>query len=395
MAALYLHIPFCERKCSYCDFYSIESLKYIEPFVVSLRKEIELRRTSATDVPITSIFFGGGTPSLLHPTHIDTLLADLHRGWNIASDAEITMECNPGTVSLASLQGYRAAGVNRLSFGVQSFHQDELAFLQRIHSAEDAAEAMRLARQAGFSNVNMDVMFALPNQSIESFATSLQRLLELHPDHVSAYSLIFEHGTPLYSQLKKGLVTPQAEEVDAAMYALAMTKLTNAGYRQYEVSNFAKSGKECRHNLTYWHAEDHWSFGPSAHGRLGTTRYCNQRSLTAWSKSIEQGRLPQATVETLSPQQQLEEFVFLHLRSDGLPIDRTRQLFGIDVEDVLQPHLRYWREADMVRISNDSIALTSEGYRVCDEITVQALDCIDHSTRMASAINIPAARRDG
>lgn len=395
MAALYLHIPFCERKCSYCDFYSIESLKYIEPFVATLHREIALRAASATNAPITSIFFGGGTPSLLQPDHISSLLSSLRSSWNVQPDVEITMECNPGTVSAASLEGYRAAGVNRLSFGVQSFHENELAFLQRIHSAHDAVEAMRLARMVGFDNVNMDLMFALPPQTLASFAASLARMVELEPDHISAYSLIYEHGTPLYAQLKKGLVTPHAEELDAEMYAMAITTLTQAGYRQYEVSNFAKAGRECRHNLTYWHAQDHWAFGPSAHGRLGNMRYCNQRSLTAWTKSVEQGTLPQATVEVLDNQQQLEEFVFLHLRADGIPLDVVRQRFGIDILAALQPHLTFWIDAGMVDVSTGRLSLTGEGYRVCDDITLRVLELLDYSTRIASAIRIDDARRAG
>jgi len=395
MAALYLHIPFCERKCSYCDFYSIESLKYIEPFVGTLLAEIELRAVSATDAPITSIFFGGGTPSLLRPSHVASLLASLRQSWNVLDNAEITMECNPGTVSLDSLMGYRAAGVNRLSFGVQSFHQNELAFLQRIHTASDAVDAMDLARKAGFNNVNMDLMFALPPQTPASFRSSLEQMIALQPNHISAYSLIYEHGTPLYAQLKKGLVTPHAEDLDAEMYAMAISMLTQAGYQQYEVSNFAKGGMKCQHNLTYWHANDHWAFGPSAHGRIGNARYCNVRSLTAWTKAVANGTLPHVTVEHLDERQLLEEYVFLHLRADGLPIDEIQQQHGIDVLEVFQPHLGHWQDANMVNVVNGRLALTGEGYRVCDNITLQALERIDHSIRMASAIRKPEALRAG
>jgi len=367
----------------------------MQPFVATLRREIALRGATASPDPIESIFFGGGTPSLLSAEQISLLLADLHSRWNVLPTAEVSMECNPGTVTEDSLAGYRAAGVNRLSFGVQSFHAHELAFLQRIHSADDARAAMALARNAGFDNVNMDVMFALPGQTCTSFAETLDSLLALSPDHVSAYSLIFEHGTPLYAQLKKGLVQQQSEEVDAEMYALAIERLTGEGYVQYEVSNFAKPGKKCRHNLAYWHAKPHWSFGPSAHGMAYGVRTFNVRSLTAWTNAVESGSLPHATVERLSLAQQCEEYLFLHLRADGIPIQDVRAQFEVDILSLLRPHLDYWIEGGLVSLENNVLALTGEGYRVCDEITVHVLDKLDYSMRMASAIRNDAALRAG
>lgn len=373
MYGLYLHVPFCEKKCSYCDFYSIESMTHIERFTDVLLQEIALRNHQYDGTPVTSVFFGGGTPSLLTPEAITRINKTLREAMLFADDAEWTMECNPGTVTLERLVAYRASGVNRLSFGVQSFTASELAFLDRIHDAKQAEQAMELARQAGFDNVNMDLMFAVPGQTIDTLAYNLERMIALDPDHISAYSLIYEQGTPLYSKLKKGLVQPLPEETDVEMYKLVIETLRAAGYVQYEVSNFAKPSRQCRHNLTYWHAEQYMAFGPSAHGFVGNTRYWNKRSLTAWMDDVGKGILPEANREELTEQDLLSEFLFLHLRADGIPLETVRQRFGIELRQSLQPNLTYWIEEGFIEETNNILRLTAEGYRVCDELTVKIL----------------------
>lgn len=373
MYGFYLHIPFCEKKCSYCDFYSIESMTHIERFTDMLLQEIELRKHQYDGTAVTSVFFGGGTPSLLSPEAIARINTALCNVAKVTDDAEWTMECNPGTVTLERLQAYRAAGINRLSFGVQSFTASELEFLDRIHDAEQAAQAMQLAREAGFTNVNMDLMFAVPGQTLESLTHNLERMIALSPDHISAYSLIYEQGTPLYAKLKKGLVQPLPEDVDVEMYKLVIETLRGAGYHQYEVSNFAKRGKECRHNLTYWHAEKYLAFGPSAHGYIDNMRYWNKRSLTAWMDDVSKGILPEANREVLGNEDLLSEFLFLHLRADGIPVDVVLQRFGIDIRDQLQPNLGYWIEGGFIEDTGTMLRLTAEGYRVCDELTVKMM----------------------
>ncbi|MBU3740665.1 MAG: radical SAM family heme chaperone HemW [Candidatus Kapabacteria bacterium] len=382
MQGLYLHIPFCEKKCVYCDFYSIESTDLMEGFVGRLCTELSLRAT--TEKPCTSIFFGGGTPSLLSPTQLERILDRVHAGYSIAPDAECTMECNPGTVTLENLKAYRSMGINRLSFGVQSFVAEELSFLARIHSADDADKAMELARAAGFDNVNMDLMFALPPQTLASLGYSIDRMLALGPDHISAYSLIFEPGTPLYAQWKKGHVHPHAEDLDAEMYAYVMDRLGAAGYEQYEVSNFARNGRTCLHNLTYWHADPYIAVGPSAHGLLDNTRYWNHRSLAAWGAKIDAGVLPQANTEVLDRHAQLVEYAFLHMRADGLPVQAAQQRFGIDLRRALQPQLQHWIDAGMVRDTGNTLRLTRDGYTVCDDITVALLDALDRASASAT-----------
>lgn len=377
MNGLYIHVPFCEKKCTYCDFYSIESTGLIERFVETLCKEIELRCVTLEPAFVANtVFFGGGTPSLLSPDQLAHIIATLSRHVAIAPDSEWTMECNPGTISLGSLTGYRAAGINRVSFGIQSFAQPELDFLTRIHTIQEALDAIPTARAAGFTNINADLMFALPPQTVDSLKHSLQTLINLAPDHISAYSLVYEPGTPLHSQLKKGLVVPQNEEFDAEMYNIVMQTLNNAGYEQYEVSNFARPGKQCAHNLMYWHGHDYLAFGPSAHGLVNTERYWNHRSLSSWQAKVDAGEVPQANTEVLSLNEQAIEYAFLHVRSDGLPFSTFQQRFGLDLQTMLQPHLQHWIDANFVTLTNNTLRLTPEGYRVCDEISLKIIETI-------------------
>jgi oxygen-independent coproporphyrinogen-3 oxidase len=369
-----VHVPFCEKKCTYCDFYSIESAKHIDAYVLSVLDEIRIRRgLIQTEARPQSIFFGGGTPTLLSPEQVQTILHELPPP---DSDAEITMEANPGTISLESLQGYRLAGVNRLSIGIQSFQSAELEFLTRIHSAQQATQAVHLAREAGFDNVNIDIMFALPGQTLATLHDTLRRVLDLAPEHVSAYSLVYEHGTPLYRQLNKGLVLPTPDDDDAAMYELVTSTLAKHGYQQYEVSNFAKPGKQCRHNLAYWHGLDHLSVGPSAHGLLNGTRYWNHRSLTSWMQLVERGLAPQANTEVLSPEERLREFLFLALRSDGLPTVILQDRYGIDIRSALGTELEHWVIGGLITDRGEHLQLTARGYAICDEITIRMMACL-------------------
>lgn len=377
MLGFYLHIPFCDKKCTYCDFYSIESTGLIDRFVGTLLTEIDLLPTD--ERPLTSIFFGGGTPSLLQPAQIRQILDRIQQKYELDSGCEITMESNPGTVTQASLEGYRAAGVNRLSVGVQSFVAEELSFLTRIHSATDAQVAINHARSAGFDNINLDLMFALPGQTLESLTVSLNHALDLQTDHISAYSLIFEPGTPLHAQLLKGAVAPQAEEVDAEMYALVMERLAHGGYEQYEVSNYARVSSrnlQCVHNLTYWHGHDYLAAGPSAHALHRGVRSWNHRSLTAWTEKITAGHLGHANTEVLTPEQRRTELAFTTLRADGLPVDRFQAEFGVDVRVALQPHLGYWISDGVVEDRGTVLRLTRKGYQLCDPITLTVLDSL-------------------
>ncbi len=370
--AVYIHVPFCEKKCTYCDFYSIEATHHIDEYVRTLLREIELRHNDyGTSYQPRTIFFGGGTPSLLTPEHINAILAAFPPP---APDAEITMEANPGTVTCEKLAAFRRCGVNRLSIGVQSFQPEELAFLTRIHTPEQAEQAVYMAREAGFANVNVDLMFSLPGQTQASLANTLHRTLALAPNHISAYSLVYERGTPLYTQMQKGTVTPVPADADADLYYMVSTTLHAAGYEQYEVSNYAQPGLRCQHNLAYWHGKQHLSVGPSAHGLLRGVRYWNHRSLTSWMQLVQRNTLPEANTETLTPEQQLSEFVFLTLRADGLPVKQLLSDHNIDVRSKLGTLLEDLLHSELIRDTGTHIQLTAKGYALCDEITVRILE---------------------
>ncbi len=312
---IYIHIPFCEKKCFYCDFYSIENHSQQNEFIGSLIKEIELfSRNHPLRYEAETIFFGGGTPSLLSPTEIDLILDELRRHFDFSPKMEFTVECNPGTVNRESLSGYRQLGVNRLSFGVQSFFDDELTFLSRIHDSRQAAEALTLARESGFKNINLDLMYGLPGQTKDRVLANLKRAIELNPSHISSYNLIVEPGTPLFSAVSSGSLKPLHESIEAEMYELTMAFLNDNGYEHYEISNYSRPGFECRHNLRYWNCEEYISFGPSAHSYLSNLRWWNVSSLSKYIAELSADRLPVSAKEELTKTQLIDEFVMLQLR---------------------------------------------------------------------------------
>jgi oxygen-independent coproporphyrinogen III oxidase len=372
MPGLYLHIPFCDTKCIYCDFYSIESDGKHERFLAQLHAEIARQADLiVAPSPFHSIFFGGGTPSLLDARQIAGLLDALHKRFPVASDAEITMECNPGTVHVEKLRGYRKAGVNRLSFGVQSFHEDDLRFLSRIHSVAQAEAAIGDAHTAGFDNVNLDLMFSLPGQTPERWMHNLERARALGTTHLSCYSLTVEQGTPLANMVRRGTVAMPQDESDATLFELTMDTLAEWGFRQYEVSNYALPGYECRHNLTYWRHEDYLGFGPSAHSTWNGRRWWNVSSVHAYSAATERGALPEAGGELLSPTLRREEYIYLRLRSEGINLAEFRRLFGSDITADNRAFVVRCLEADLLMQQGNMLLLTRKGMLVCDEICAE------------------------
>ncbi len=371
MTGLYIHIPFCERKCIYCDFYSLESTELIDRFIDSLCREIRLRAEKLPDELklVSTLFLGGGTPSLLRPAQMERILTAVGRHFRFTPDAEWSMECNPGTVNAESLGAYREAGFNRLSFGVQSFFADDLQFLTRIHDRSDAIAAIEAARRAGFDNLNIDLMFALPRQTMARWQQNLATAIELETEHISAYSLIFEEGTPLNAMKLRGEVRPSEDEDDAAMYEYTIERLTAAGYEQYEVSNFARPGRRCRHNLLYWQGADYISFGPSAHGYYARRRYWNVRSLKRYSAFIDRGELPEIGAEKLQTLQLMFERAFLELRAAGIRMDAFASEFGFDLLEALGDFVPQIVSAGYVSLRDNRFALTAKGYLLCDALS--------------------------
>jgi oxygen-independent coproporphyrinogen-3 oxidase len=354
----------------YCDFYSITDSGLTERFIDALTREFELRARSVTQSgnEFTSVYFGGGTPSLLAASQVARILDALKQQFPVAADAEISMECNPGTLSDAKLAGYREAGVNRLSIGVQSFDDADLRFLSRIHTAEQARESVQRARSAGFTNINIDLMFALPHQRLDAWKHNLDIALELGVPHLSCYSLTIEPSTPLAKLVRAQPGLRADAECDAELFEYAMEFLANAGYAHYEVSNYALPGFECRHNLSYWALEDYLGFGPSAHGTWETHRYWNIQDVGLYCGMVESGLLPRHGGEEMTLEMRREEHLFLSLRSTGLDIGQHKAQFGIDIMkengDVIQSLLH----EELLALREGALHLTPKGFVVCDEI---------------------------
>lgn len=292
MFSMYIHFPFCQKRCGYCDFFTRADMQSAIPaYVDSLVKEIEQVGTSAEEkLPVQTVFFGGGTPSLLSPAQASNILVSVGKYFTLLPGAEISLEANPGTVNLEKLQGYQAAGINRISFGVQSFKDDELQFLERIHSSREAVDAFEMARAAGFTNINLDLIFGLPGQTVASWADSLEQAVKLDPEHLSLYALTIEEGTPLHRHVEAGKVIPLDDDISADMYQLAEEMLTSGGCNHYEVSNWAakRDGKvqSCIHNLQYWLNLPYLGIGAGAHGCAAGYRYSNAADIGGYIQAM-------------------------------------------------------------------------------------------------------------
>jgi oxygen-independent coproporphyrinogen-3 oxidase len=380
MSSLYFHIPYCEHKCVYCDFYSIENMASMEQFISALEAEIVLRAEEfSTKENIETIFFGGGTPSLLSRQQLERIFNLLAKHYRIEPNAEITCESNPGTVEQQKLKDFYSIGFNRISFGIQSFFEDDLKFLTRIHSAEEAERAVDNAYRAGFENVNVDLIFALPNQTPARWKENLRRAIALNPKHISAYALIVEEQTPLAVMVKNKLVAPLSPDEDAALYEITIETLTSNGYQQYEVSNFSRPGFECRHNIRYWDHSNYLGFGPSAHSFWKDSantgrRWWNVRSIQSYCDSIERNEFPVAGSEEIDTSKFLHEEIFLGLRSAGIDEERIQQLFGDSVLEIKKPLLFNMEREGLLRRQNNVIVLTGKGYAVCDEIAERLME---------------------
>ena len=376
MASLYLHIPFCEHKCIYCDFYSIAPREteenydaLVQRFLTALSQEIDLRvREEAFQSRYETIFFGGGTPSLLSPGAIESILNHLYRKFSISDNAEITLETNPGTVDAPKLADFKSAGVNRISFGIQSFHEDDLKFLTRIHNADQAAANIRNAFDVGFDNVSFDLIFALPGQTPQRWNSNLTLATELEPTHISCYSLIVEPNTPLHRMVGAKQVNLLSVDEDAALYETTMEVLGKAGYEQYEISNFAKPGFKCRHNLAYWNHENYLSFGPSAHSFWNGKRWWNVSNVLGYADSLGKGTLPIAGEEVLSPAQWFDEMIYLGLRSEGIHLPSFQRQLQRDLLKEFKTIVDSLLMDKLANIEEQRLRLTSKGYLLCDEI---------------------------
>jgi len=368
-SALYIHIPFCDHKCIYCDFYSIITSDNIQSFLSALKKEIEyFSKLYSNNRIFTSVFFGGGTPSLMEPKYLEEILNHLKNNFNVDENAEVTMETNPGTVDKAKLGKFKNAGINRISIGIQSFDEDELKFLTRIHDKQTAIQTVHNAADIGFENISVDLIFNLPNQTKEKWINNLETAIQLPIKHLSAYSLILERGTILNKMVLDDKVKMQDDDYDADLYETTIDLLLSKGFYQYEVSNFTKPGFECVHNNVYWRYRDYLSFGTSSHSFVDGKRWWNYSSLKKYISEIELNNHAIMNSEIISKEQMHDEYVMLALRSSGLDLNDYRNRFSDDWIKKNYSYFELLKNEHHLSTDNNWIKLTSKGYAVCDEI---------------------------
>lgn len=370
---IYIHIPFCIRKCSYCDFCSIpHDCGLEERYVRALLAELEMRRQETGTV--RTIFFGGGTPSLLHGTQLMSLLQAIRSACELSDEAEITIEANPATLDHEKCSILRAAGFNRISIGVQSVHAWELAILGRVHDWHNVLETCALVRSAGFSNLSLDLMYGIPGQSIESWRHSLESVIALNPDHISAYELTPERETPLFAKLSSGDIALPSDEAIAEMYTLADELLARNHYEHYEISNYAQPAFRCRHNMAYWQRKSYIGLGAAAHSFDGHCRSANTDDIVQYIERIERGGMPVIESIELSSVQAVQETIFLGLRTaDGIMRSAFEPVVWQEIEKALQSDTLQ----GLAEITPDRIRLTSRGWLVSNQVIASILSGIE------------------
>ncbi|REJ75328.1 MAG: coproporphyrinogen III oxidase family protein [Acidobacteria bacterium] len=411
-AGVYIHVPFCKSRCSYCDFATdvYRNDEAVERYLRAVLTELEDRKPKTGDrlslpdpnsvlspqssvlpagrgrsdsvhspqpsvLPargglVDTIYFGGGTPSLLNPGQLERILKAVHERFEISEDREITVEMNPATVTLGQLEQFRAMGVNRASFGVQTFNDRSLKLLARGHDADDARSTYKTLRKAGFENISFDLIAGLPHQTIDDWKANLEEAVSMSPEHISLYLLEIHEATPLAEQVRSGRQPLPDEELAAEMYELMLERLEKAGYRQYEISNFCKEGFESRHNLKYWDLDPVIGFGVSSHSFDGGRRWVNVRDTMAYVRTVECGDSPVVEIEELPEKQLKAEFTFLKLRlTKGLDLKEYRSRFGSDLTEEFGPEIAEFRELGLVELTeSDVMRLTQKGRLYSNEV---------------------------
>ena len=355
---LYIHIPFCKKKCSYCDFISFANKdEQIEKYVEVLKNEIINISKKVKDRIVDTIYFGGGTPSYIDSLHIAKILDTIKESFNIKNDAEITIEVNPGTVDNKKLECYKTAGINRLSIGLQETNNDLLKLIGRIHTFEDFLNTYNMARKVGFENINVDLMIGLPNQIIKDIGNSLDKIISLEPNHISVYSLIVEDETPIKEKIENRELDLPSEELERKEYWQVKEKLEEAGYKHYEISNFAKEGFKSKHNLNCWSQKEYLGFGVAAHSYFNKERYSNVESIDDYLKGAKY-----FINEKQTKDDEMKEYMMLGLRKiDGVKISEFKNKFGLNPIMDFKDELNKLVQEKLIEIDLDNIKLTKKG----------------------------------
>lgn len=370
---IYIHIPFCRKKCLYCDFYSepCDDARLRAEYTKALIGEINYYgQKYSKNLKADTIFFGGGTPSLMESELIDSIIKALKKAFSITEDAEITMECNPATLDNEKLRGYKAAGVNRLSIGSQSFDEEVLSGLGRIHSAKDIETTVKAAREAGFDNISLDLMFAVPKQTMAKWKDSLEKTLNLKPEHLSFYSLEIAEGTPFGKMHEEGTLEETSIEEDRKMYHYALERIKAAGYNHYEISNACLPGREARHNLKYWNLSDYLGLGPSAHSYIGGERHSNSADLRRYIEAGGVDCIEESYINDL--EDDAVEYTFTALRTkEGVSFKVFREKFGKEFWDFhskAKKEFEGYVQGGFAEEDCEHIALTQKGIDISNKI---------------------------
>ncbi|MBE8714061.1 radical SAM family heme chaperone HemW [Sphingobacterium hungaricum] len=365
---LYFHIPFCKQACHYCDFHFSTSLKYKDEMLVALENELKVRASYLEDKTVRSIYFGGGTPSLLSASEIARLIGQVEQHYEIASDAEITIEANPDDLTKQKVADLKGTEINRFSIGIQSFFEEDLRWMNRAHDAQEADAAIKRVQDAGFENITSDLIYGFPLLTDEKWLSNIQKLIDFQIPHISSYAMTVESKTALDQFIKKGK-TPAMDELQSAdQFTLLMEKLIANGFQHYEISNFAKPGMYAKHNTNYWRGKHYLGIGPSAHSFNGTSRSWNVANNAKYIAGVEEKSLNIET-EALSTEDRINEYIMTSLRTMwGIDLDKVQAEFGSHTKDYLEKEIQPFIEKGDAEKSNQHIILTQQGKLVADHV---------------------------
>lgn len=376
MLGLYIHVPFCAQKCYYCDFnsYKIKSNEK-EDYLINIEKEMKFYKEEFKDKYFDTVFFGGGTPSILKIDELRKLVNYMYENFNIKKDAEITIECNPGTINKEKLKAIKEMGINRLSIGLQAIQNYHLKSIGRIHTYEEFEKNYYDAIDVGLTNINIDLMYALPNQKEEEWKETLDKIIKLNPSHISAYSLILEEGTKLYDMYENNEFDLLDEDTDIDMYEYTINTLKKHGYNQYEISNYAKQGKECKHNIIYWKCDNYLGLGPGASGYINDIRYSNIKNLNEYNNKINQNIKPIDEENKLNDKDKIEEFIFMGLRmNEGINLEVFKERFKIDFYELYKDVLDKLLERELVKLDKFNLSLTQKGREISNSVFIEFIN---------------------
>ena len=368
MAGIYIHIPFCKRRCIYCDFFSTTQSEKKSTYIHALCQELDMRKDYLEGEDIETIYLGGGTPSQLTQKELEEIFSSLYNIYKVKEDAEITLEANPDDLTPEYIHMLRTLPINRISMGIQTFQEETLKLLHRRHTAQQAIEAVKHCREAGFQNISIDLMYGLPGETLETWKEDLQQAIALHPEHISAYHLTYEEGTALWKLREQNQVEEADEDLSVTLFKTLIEELTHAGYEHYEISNFCLPGLHSRHNSSYWTGKKYLGCGPSAHSFNGTSRQWNVASLDKYIQSIQQGELDHE-IEELDIYTRYNDFVITTIRTHwGMSLSHLRSTYGENLYQyclrMAKPHL----EQGVLEIKEDTLKLTKEGIFISDGI---------------------------